>query len=72
MQYLSFSTMAEAMARSAAEAEARGCDMINTTHWWPWRVDSESGAAVLLIDDGDVLRPGETASATPPSWLAET
>lgn len=69
MQYLSFSTEEEAMARSAAEAAARGCQTDSPTHWWPWRVDPETGAAVLLIDDGDALRPGETASATPPEWL---
>lgn len=72
MRYLLMADAAAAMQRSGSEAAARGCDMVNTTHWWPWRVDSESGAAVLLIDDGDVLRPGETASATPPPWLAET
>lgn len=71
MQYLLMADAAAAMQRSAEEAEARDCDMIGTTHWWPWRVDPETGAAVLLIDDGDALRPGETASATPPEWLSE-
>lgn len=69
MRYLTFDSEAEAVERSRSEAEARGCDMVNTTSWWPWQVDPETGAAVLLIDDGDALRPGETASAAPPEWL---
>ena len=69
MRYLTLESEAEAALRSRSEASARGCDMVNTTSWWPWRVDPETGAAVLLIEDDDALRPGETASDTPPAWL---
>ena len=71
MKYLLLPDEATAAARSAEEAEARGCDMVNTMSWWPWRVDPETGAAGLLIEDGDALRPGETASDTPPGWLSQ-
>ena len=45
MRYLLMADAAAAMQRSTEEAEARGCDMVNTTAWWPWRVDPETGAA---------------------------
>ena len=70
MKYLLLPDEASAATRSAEEAAARGCDMVNTTSWWPWRVDPETGAAVLLIEDGDALRPGERAAAEPPAWLS--
>lgn len=69
MKYLTMPDAASAEQRSREEALSRGCAPDATTHWWPWRVDPETGAAVLLIDDGDALRPGESASATPPEWL---
>ena len=57
MQYLSFSTEEEAMARSAAGAAARGCQTDSPRTGGPGASIPETGAAVLLIDDGDACAP---------------
>ena len=73
MRYLSFPDRETARARSAREAEARGCGPV-TTRWWPSDEDPETGAAVLLIAEGDEgsLTADERARLTgEPDWLAE-
>ncbi len=71
MRYLAQPDEAAAIARSRAEALARGCvPDAGTQTWWPWQTDPETGAAVLLIGDNDALRPDEAAADTPPDWLS--
>lgn len=72
--YLPFETLDSAQARNGQEAEARGCDMVSTRYWWPADSDPETGAAVLLIAEGDEgsLTADERARLTDrePEWLA--
>ena len=75
MRYLAFPEFTAAQARNCQEAEARGCDMVSTRYWWPADSDPETGAAVLLIPEGDegTLSAEERArlSDQEPAWLAE-
>ena len=76
MSYLPFDTLALAEARSEAEqtwrrGRPRGADDV-TRYWWPADADPETGAAVLLIPEGDEgsLAPDEIARLTDaePAW----
>ena len=71
-RYLAYAMTAAAEGRSTEEARARGCDMVTTTRWWTVESDPETGAAVLLIPEGDEgsLAPDEIARLTDvePAW----
>lgn len=72
MRYLSFPDREAARARSAREAEGRGCGPV-TVRWWASEEDAATGAAVLVIPDDETaaLSADEQARLTAePDWLA--
>jgi hypothetical protein len=56
--YLPFPTLADAQARSAAEATARGCDGVLTKYWWECKEltaapkEGEPLPAVMVMQPG--------------------
>lgn len=66
MNYLVFSTAAEAEQRSREEAISRGCSG-NTLYWWDWAEGADGRAVLLLgadIADGSI-------SALPSDWIEQ-
>lgn len=71
MPYLIYSSHSAAHDRSRREAEARGCDMVGTTHWWPV-VEGPDDEAVMVTDADDPPRSsGKTPASAPPQWYLD-
>jgi hypothetical protein len=59
-RYLIFPTMDAALARSNAQALAKGCDGVTTKYWWGQIEHPTNGQAALVIGDAPYGTDGLT------------
>jgi hypothetical protein len=75
MKYLMLATQAEAVARNAAEAKARGAGCVGavTQFWWSLR-QTAAGQWALAIPDEDratLTAPEQSSLIDAPQWPVE-
>ena len=74
VQFIPYATLPSAVARSAAEAAARGAGGLGdvTQLWWDVKANPNGpGACIIGVDPADPPRSGGKAPvAEPPDWLA--
>lgn len=61
-EYLTYSTLAAAQARSQAECTARGCDGVHTIYWWAVVPNTSNGSGAVMIDGTPYDTTGLTAA----------